>query len=195
MRSLFGGGETGVERPQGGLVGGRRLPAALVIVGLPEQQPVEPGGRVVVRLPATDAALVAAAAGAVQHAAAFAIAVTAAPAPATGQRQDGAADQVAESSRAATANPLAGPVLVAAAVVVVELVVRRPAPRTGLQRVPVQPPIHHRVDGRMGVAQQQSGHGHQPVYGSTARTAAGGGVVVVPGGTEPVRVEQRGRVR
>lgn len=163
-----------------------------MVVGLPEQQPVEPGGRVVVRLPATGAALVAATAGAVQYAAAVAAMVTATVTAATGQRQYGAADQVAERTTAATANPFAGPVVVGT-VVVVEIVVRRPAPRTDLQRMPVQPPIHHRVDGRMGVAQQQSDHGYQPVYSFTTR-AAGGAVVVLRRETEPVRIKQRSRV-
>jgi len=61
LGTLFGCGKTRIEGSQGGLVGGRRLTTALMVVRLPEQQPVESGWRVVVRLPATAAAFVTAA--------------------------------------------------------------------------------------------------------------------------------------
>jgi len=127
-----------------------------MVVGLPvEQQPVEPGGRVVLRLPATGAA------GAVHGTAARATAV----APAASERRDGAADDAAQRSASEASGAVT---VVVTAVVVVELIVGRPAPRTGAQRVPVEPPVGHGVDGRMGVAQQQSGHGGQPVDGGSA---------------------------
>jgi len=151
--SLLRRGEPRVERPQGCLVGGRGLAAALVVIGLSvEQQPVEPRGRVVLRLPATGAA------AAIDGTAVAATAV----APAASERHDGPADDATQRS---TSEP---GVVVG---IVIKLIVRRPAPRTGAQRVPVQPPVHHRVDGRVGVAQQHSGHGDQPV--DRAPVAAG----------------------
>jgi len=111
LRSLLRRGKLRVERSQGRLVGGRRLTAALMVVGLPvEQQPVEPGGRVVLRLPATGAA------GTVHGTAARATAV----APAASERRDGAADDAAQRSASEASEAVT---VVVTAVVVVELIV------------------------------------------------------------------------
>lgn len=188
LGSLLGGGESGVERAQRRLVGGRRLPAALMVVRLPEQQPVEARRRVVLRLPATGAA------AAVDATAVRAAAVTAAAT----ERERGAAEHATE--RAATET--VGRSRVVIGIVLVVLVARAPAPRACAHCVPVQPPVHHRVDGRVGVAQQQGDNRQQPVDRRHASPGTAVCVVVVDGSAvrrcvtaTPVRVEQRDGVR
>jgi len=114
---------------------------------------------VVVRLPATTAAFVAtdSCTRAITGTAVTAISVASAVATVATKRQQGAANRATKRS----ATERYSLVVVA----VVELFVRGPAPRARSQRVPVQPPVHHRVNGRMGVTDQKRGHGYQPAHG------------------------------